>query len=582
MKHKNINILLVLLLTLMTWGCEEESNLQPEGKWELSSPSGLTLSGGNNVVLDEANPNEELLFTWEPAESSAHYNVFYELHVNRTDAVDGDSPLLTLGSSNGGKDTKVTLKAKVLDEALSMAGFPANEQASIKYTVRAKCLSKLVDTQSETVSVKRFATEIIPEQLFISGEATENGDDIANAIQLKRLNDENQNPSSKFEIYTKLLADKTYTFYSAQGLPAHQYGGADGAVIKSGAALSVNEEAVYKINIDLGNNTYSMFKVDFMGAIGSVFETGWGGDQLLEYQGLGVYKASIDFIAEGGFIFRANKDWVNILKRVAGTSNQIVAEGDAASQGVSYEDVTSNVKGLHILTLDLSANGYSYSIEKDPDAPVSADPIEAPETLFLLREGTVVDQFTKDGDVFTTTMNLALKAGIAYQLNTASDGSGKSYTVDVNLGVTESPDDTRVSVNSNMFDVAGDITVERDQAYQLEINFAEAELKWSYYNLFMFHWDEINQGWDDREEFLMTYEHPYKWNLTADLTADFDHKFFSPWDNDFGADDPSALSGTMTNKGGSNFRNITNSGTYQITIELSADYTTGTYEFVAQ
>ncbi|WP_075589998.1 SusE domain-containing protein [Labilibacter marinus] len=580
--YKNINILLALLVMLMAWGCEEKSNLQPEGQWELSTPTQLGFSGGDNVVLDESKPNEELLFSWHPAESSAKYNVSYELHIVKSNASPEDLPIMVVESTNGGKDTKAVVLANKLDEAMSMADFPANEVGTIKYVVKAICLSKVSNTTSDEISVKRFETEIIPEQLFVSGEATENGDDLSKAIQLKRLNDEDLNPSNKYEVYTKLLADKTFMFYSGQSLPAHKYGGAEGELVKSGVALSVSEEAVYKINIDLDNNTYALFKVDFIGAIGGVFETGWGGDQLLEYQGLGVFKASINFIDEGGFILRSNKDWVNIMKRVVGTTDQLVAESDAESQGVSYEDIPTDVKGVHILTIDLSANGYTYSIEEDPDAPEGSDPIEAPETLFLLGDGTIVDQLTKDGDVFTTTQNLALQTGVTYQLNTASDGTGKSYTIDVNLGVTDAPDGARVSVSANMFDVAGDIAVEREQAYQLEINFTEAILKWSYYNLFMFHWDEQNQGWDDREEFLMTYEHPYKWNLTADLTADFDHKFFSPWDNDFGSDDPSALSGTMTNKGGSNFTNIINSGTYKVSVELTSDYSTGTYEFVVQ
>jgi hypothetical protein len=57
-------------------------------------------------------------------------------------------------------------------------------------------------------------------------------------------------------------------------------------------------------------------------------------------------------------------------------------------------------------------------------------------------------------------------------------------------------------------------------------------------------------------------------------------KFFSPWDNDFGADNPSSLEGTMTNHGGSNFRNITSDGTYNVSIEITSDYASGTYKFL--
>ena len=98
----------------------------------------------------------------------------------------------------------------------------------------------------------------------------------------------------------------------------------------------------------------------------------------------------------------------------------------------------------------------------------------------------------------------------------------------------------------------------------------------------MFHWDEINQKWDDRNEYLLTYVHPYKFKSTVALKTNFDMKFFSPWDNDFGGDNPSALSGGMTNKGGSNIRNITTDGNYLVNVEVTNDYATGTYEFVQQ
>ena len=80
----------------------------------------------------------------------------------------------------------------------------------------------------------------------------------------------------------------------------------------------------------------------------------------------------------------------------------------------------------------------------------------------------------------------------------------------------------------------------------------------------------------------MTYVHPYQFTLTEDLEAGYHMKFNSPWDIQFGADDPEAMSGTMTNNGGENFVNITNSGSYEVNIEVTDDYATGTYEFISQ
>jgi hypothetical protein len=80
----------------------------------------------------------------------------------------------------------------------------------------------------------------------------------------------------------------------------------------------------------------------------------------------------------------------------------------------------------------------------------------------------------------------------------------------------------------------------------------------------------------------MTYSHPYKFTTTVGLSGNFDMKFISPWDNDFGSESPTELSGNLTNRGGSNIRNITTDGNYQVNIEVTPDFSTGTYEFVQQ
>lgn len=587
MKKINIHIALSLVMLLLAWACAEEDNLAPEGNWELSTPSIQSPADGAAVTLDETTPGENVTFTWNRATSTAGYGVFYSVVMDTLGSTDFNSPIIEIKAANGGKGTTASISYQELDEVLSKAGYPANEKSTVKWAVKATCLSKS-SVDAGDLDITRFATEITPNQLFISGEATEKGSDLSQAIQMKRLNGPDKTPSNKHEIYTKLEAGKTYNFYSEQGLPAHQYGGADGNLVKNGDALSVEEEGVYRINIDLDNNTYALFKVDQFGAIGSPFETGWGGDQVLEYQGGSVWKANIDFVGDGGFIFRANGTWENILKRVKGTDNEIVAESDAATQGLEYEDVPSNYKGLNILTLDLSAAGYTYTIEKDPDAPDVSEPIPAPEKLFLFADGVKLHELTKAGDTFNSDIYLALQNGVEYTFNAAEDASGQGYSITTNLGVDggENPKAFNTVV---LTEDAAPFFADVDQAYMLELNFAEAGLKWSYFRLFLFHWDQTNDKWDDRNEFEMTYEHPYILSVTADLKAGFDMKFNSPWDVEFGAgdsDDATALSGTMTNKAihgsADNFTCIKTDGTYKASIVIDSDFGKGTYEFAAQ
>lgn len=579
---KYISLACIVATALIS--CSTENNLQPEGLWELSKPSNITPDDGALINLNESTPNEDIIFNWDAAESSAGYIVTYQVVIDTAGTKVFDTPLLVLVSGNGGRALSASVSHEVMDEALSLGGYPANENAELSWAVVASSINKKTNTIN-SITMNRFENEIIPEKLFISGTATENNNNLAEAIALRRLNNADGNASNIHEIYTSLTAGNSFKFYSEQSLPALVYGGnsEDGELVKSGAPITVAEDGQYRIKVDLDNNTYSLLKIERWNVKGSPIIGGWGSDEPLDYIGGGIWQATMDFVETGGFLFRAEVNnggyWDYLLKRVVGTPNTVIMESDAANQGVSFEDIPSEETGKMIVTLNLSADAYTYTIEKDQSGP---DPIETPDTLFLFVNDNMVEEMTKDGDVFNNSNYLALQNGDNISLNTASDGSGKSYTILTNIGATDTPDVSRVMVNSDMSEGTGNIAVERDQAYGFSIDFANAKFQWDYYNIFLFHWDEINQKWDDRNEYLLTYEHPYQFSGTVALTANFDMKFFSPWDNDFGADDPAALSGGMTNKGGSNFRNITNDGDYLVRIEVTNDYSTGTYQFVQQ
>lgn len=576
--YKNILFLIFAVITLVA--CETENNLQPEGLWELSNPTISSPSDGS-INLDQTTPNELITFTWNAAQSSAGYIVTYKIVIDTLGTTEFDTPIFELVPGNGGKDLSASISYEALDAALSFAGYPANSDAQLSWAIIASSINKQT-TDIKNITVNRFEDEIIPERLFLSGTAAENSNNLAEAISLRRLNNSDGNPSNIFEVYTSLTAGNSFKLYSEQSLPALIYGGTnDGEIIKSGPAFSVAEDGQYRIRIDLDTNTFSMLKIERWNMKGSPIIGGWGSDEPLEYMGGGVWQATIDLVSTGGFLFRADVNgagyWDYLFKRVVGTANSLIIESDAGSQGLSYEDIPSEEIGTMIVTLDLSSNAYTYSIVKDPTA---AGPIETPDTLFLFVNNTMVEEMTKDEDVFKNSVFFALQNGDQVTVNTAADGTGNSYTMATSIGATDAPDAANVIVKSDLSEGAGAIPVERDQAYKFSLDFANAKFQWNYYNLFLFHWDEINQKWDDRNEYLLTYSHPFKFSSSVALKTNFDMKFFSPWDNDFGGDNPSALSGGMTNKGGSNIRNITTDGNYQVNVEVTNDYATGTYEFV--
>lgn len=573
MKTKLLNtVLYTFLISLTIISCSIEDNLDEEGKWTLSEAL-ITLPTDNSViVLDERTPNETVTFEWERAVSSAGFGVTYEVVIDTMGTTDFANPILAIRSGNQGKDNFLSITHSSIDLALAQSGFQANSEATVAYAIRATSLSK-TSIATNTLKFFRFVTETKPTQLFISGTAAENNNDLSQGIGMRRLTDSNGALSNVYEAYTRLEAGGTFKFFSESRLPAFQFGGANGAVVPFGDAISVAEAGEYRVQIDLDANTYDLLKIDFWSMVGSPIVGGWGGDEPLAYQGGGIWKASINLVGTGGFAFRANGDWAYLLKRVVGSQNSLVMESQAQAQGLTVQDIPSSSLGRFFVTLDLTANQYSYSFEEDTTVVA---PITTPQQLFLFEDGMQLAEFTKNGDVFSITDFMPMRAGRNYTLNSASNGTGTAYSINGRLANSNTPNADTVIGTLSLVATNTSFTLDADRGLRLTVDFSVPELKWQYYNFKLFHW----QVWDTRSEILMTYEHPNTFKITTPLVAGNDSKFISPWDFELGTtSSPSAASGNLMNAGGANLLNITTNATYQVTMVLQNDYQTGTYTF---
>lgn len=568
-----IKTITFLIFTVLFLACEQD-NLDPLGDWELKPASIALPTNDIAIELDELTPSETVTFSWLPAVSTANYAITYAVVFDTLGSTSFDTPILEILSANNGKDLSLAISNRMIDEYLSYSGYPASTSSNITWAVKAKCLDRVAYT-SQDIAFKRFTTEIIPTKLYVSGTATENNNVLSEAIEMKRLNNAAGNGSNKHEIYTTLTAGKSFKFYSEKTLPCHQYGtNSDGDLVKSGIAITVNETAQYRITLNLDTNTYNLLKINNWSIVGDPINGGWGGDIPLDYQGGGIWKSSVQLINTGNFAFRANGDWSYLLKRVQGTTNKVVMESNATSQGLAVEDIPSTNIGNYFVTLNLSANAYTYAIEIDTSVP---DPIVTPAQLFLLANGTMIQEFSKSGDVFSLNKFIPLQASVNYTLNSASNGSGTSYSVNGQLGVSAAGGD-KVTGSNTLINGNTNITVNNDRGLKLSIDFSQAKLNWEYYNFKLFHW----QIWDTRNEFVMTYQHPNTYKITTPLIANYDMKFISPWDFDMGSATPTTLTGTATNGAGSNIKCITTNGNYLVTIVMNDTYQSGTYTFVQQ
>lgn len=579
---KKIYSLLTALLIFAAWSCEEKENMDPLGNWEISEATLKTPAANSSIVLNEDVPTAKVRFEWDPAVTSNRFVIGYTVLLMPAASDDLTAPILKINPANGGKDLFAEVTADQIDYALWTKCYPAGEVANLKWVVVSKAIEKQA-IASQNISFTRFETERMPATMFITGSATEKGADPTQAIEMRALVDEDGEQTNVFDVYTKLTADATYQFRDQANTTSKIFGGNAGTLAGCGPAITVSETAVYRITVNLNDNTYQTLKIDRWSLVGDAVEGGWGGDVPLAYQGNGIFTATINMYKPyptAGFIFRANGDWGYLLKRIKGTgtgdiSGEVVMESQAA--GVEFEDMPGPEEGLYIVTLNLATNGWKYNLAKqvvnvpqeaiigkttDPNGnSVSGNFIigtyDVPNELYLISDGVVAGEFVKDGDKFTSK-HLALQQSKVYTLNTESDGSG---TVINEIG-------------------DGTITVDHDQAYKITVDFSDKKLTWQYFNLKLFHWDEVGGGWDQRQELLMTYTHPYKFEVTGTLSSGFHSKFISPWEVQFGTS-ATALTGTMTN-GGANYTGINSNGTYNATITVSDDFAEGTYAFVKQ
>lgn len=194
--------------------------------------------------------------------------------------------------------------------------------------------------------------------LYLSGTATENGDNVSTAPAMKRLTDGQGYPTGIFEIYTTLNDAGTLNFYSSQSNDAIVYGGAGGTLAESGPAVDPTESGLALISVNMPTKTYSILPtstVEVAGAAGAV---------QLTYKGQGVWSGLVNMgsvvtDADLKFSFRINSDANYSFKRITGSINTLRMESTAISLGIPVEKIPTD-KNSYMVSFDL--NNYTYSI----------------------------------------------------------------------------------------------------------------------------------------------------------------------------------------------------------------------------
>lgn len=278
-------LLNILMAGLVIAGasCSDDLTYEPGG---VTPVTGLLAPADNYYVELLSASTATVEFSWEPALAEdgqlPHYEVVF------MSQPDGD----IVYRLDAGSSTTASFAHKDLNLAAKAAGIEAGASGDMYWAVVSSrgVTEAPVGATPRCISVKRlFGFDVIPSTLYLTGEATETGTDLASAMQFQMTGAD----GGEFTVIGYLEAGKTYEMcedtsgsgrrFSIEGGELREFG-AD--VKPATAAASVETSGIYRIYVDF--NTRATI-VEQVTKLAMYQRDNVGGAVELTYQGLGVW-----------------------------------------------------------------------------------------------------------------------------------------------------------------------------------------------------------------------------------------------------------------------------------------------------
>ena len=252
MKVILIKLTIIASFILAFIACNDNGEVRDTG---VTADNTLYEPDNEKAVVLQSSASATLYFEWEPARAEDSGSVLYEVAFDKADGNFSDPVYIATADNNGGTN-HATISHKQLNRIAAMAGIESAEQGTLKWTVfSSKGINPVKAEQERTLTLTRLAGFAdIPTDLFITGEGTEVGADLANALSMKKISE------GEFEIYTKLTEGKPFQFVSAvTGTPTEF--SLNGEKIVEGGTSTVSKTGIYKYYLDFNIGSFTMKEV---------------------------------------------------------------------------------------------------------------------------------------------------------------------------------------------------------------------------------------------------------------------------------------------------------------------------------
>ena len=230
---------MMLLASVAVLSCKKDEKDLNENIGPVSTLS--TPLNQAAIKLTPSNAAASQQFKWTAATPEDGGLILYEVAFDK-EGGNFSAPVFKVVSDGGGVQPQVTISHKDLTKIAALCGINSSSTGKVNWTVIAsKASSKKVGQETRTLQFERpagFAE--VPTDLYLTGSATEGGDDLAKAVKFKKLEE------GVFEVYTSLKAG-TYSLTDKMTSAGRKFF-AEGASIKEGTStitVSGNTKAFY-------------------------------------------------------------------------------------------------------------------------------------------------------------------------------------------------------------------------------------------------------------------------------------------------------------------------------------------------
>jgi|GEM_PF-320822 len=419
----------------------------------------------------QASATAALFFEWESSKAEDSGAPLYEVVFDKADG-DFSNPIYKVLSDENGGRNYATISHKVLNNIGAKAGLNGGETGTIKWSVIA---SRGINVTPVQVSRKLTVTRLlgfaeIPAQVFLTGEATEGGNDPDKAMACSSPE------ADVFEIFARLKGGKPYRLVSSKSADAQAFHVSGNSILEGDGESTVEEDGVYRMTFDFSIASVKIQKIDkveffFCPSNKGLFE--------LPYVGNGVFSATgaIEFHQESwgrDERYKFLMTYADGSQVMWGAESSIDSKPNGAGQDDSYWyayewpltqwdqkwKLENDYDHFNPFTISLIFNVAHYRHYVEPAGSAPEPPVEtelkAPASMTLAGEAT------EGGNISCKKLD-----DNTFEVFTRLKG-GKTFTAN---------DEAFHAEDGVLKPGKGTFTVEKDGVYCLTFDFANATFK---------------------------------------------------------------------------------------------------------